>query len=217
MAQQWTVPTWSETEVLAADAFQVFGFDSAKDVPRFFKSGGLDEDARAHVTRAYRKLSLRFHPDKNPNAQPAFIHVKEQQETLLDDTRCVAAAAALLAAAGAAVAKEAQFAEGRAHADALERRMQQEARRKQHEEAEAVAKREAATAEWQRMVLQRDGGQATLIEQLRRALLTDVERLEEDILADWDVDPDVLQRKEVEVRAVFANLVAAAERRRHRA
>ena len=51
----------------------------------FYKTLGVSENAtQEDIKKAYRKLSLQYHPDKNPNSKNEFQRINEAYETLGD-------------------------------------------------------------------------------------------------------------------------------------
>jgi DnaJ-class molecular chaperone len=61
------------------------------DKKDFYKVLGVAETAsNSEIKKAYRKLAIKYHPDKNPNdtaAEAKFKEVTEAYETLTDDTK----------------------------------------------------------------------------------------------------------------------------------
>merc|ERR1719163_2174094 len=61
----------------------------ASDVPDYYKALGVQKNAaEAEIKKAYRKMALKYHPDKNPGnkqAEERFKEIAEAYATLSDE------------------------------------------------------------------------------------------------------------------------------------
>jgi DnaJ-class molecular chaperone len=57
-------------------------------VANYYDTLGLDTNAtKDDIKKAYRKLALKYHPDKNPDGEGRFKEITEAYETLSDETK----------------------------------------------------------------------------------------------------------------------------------
>jgi DnaJ-class molecular chaperone len=57
-------------------------------VANYYDTLGLDTSAtKEDIKKAYRKLALKYHPDKNPDGEARFKEITEAYETLSDETK----------------------------------------------------------------------------------------------------------------------------------
>uniref|UniRef100_A0A7S1M484 J domain-containing protein n=1 Tax=Neobodo designis TaxID=312471 RepID=A0A7S1M484_NEODS len=197
--------TVDKTTVHDLTFFAIFGID-ANDVVE--NGGQLDPPTAAHVKKAFRRLSLKFHPDKDPSpeAREAFERVKEAADTLTNADRCRTYAATFRKAA-------AEQAQANAHADRTER-YAADLRRRQEEHRQAAAERRREEAELRRTRGEGGAGsrlaQAEAVAALRRSMMSSWRQIEADMVADWEVGPDELAVKERDVARMLEALQKSA-------
>ena len=233
------IPTFDE--VLATDALDIFGVinleipsSSSKtstgndDSTTFWKKlidskGHLSETTINSINRQNRKLSIFFHPDKNPAGRDAFEKLQKDVEFLKDPVQMLKKA-------------HEQIGDVKKHLDKINQQSAAEAARTKL--AESIAKQkelrrqqaQKAAAELQnKLKIMRGGASAVgtdaassssifvstreqeILARERRAQMSEWEILEEEMLADWDVDVQTLNRKESDVMEMMNFLKKRSE------
>jgi hypothetical protein len=186
--------TVDKSNVAELDFFAIFGLDAAA----IAEAGGqLDPPTTAIVKKAFRRLSLKFHPDKDPSpeAREAFEHVKEAADTLTNSERC----RIYVGSFNKAVEEKAEV---HAHADRTEH-YAADLRRRQEAYRQAEAERRENENELFRTRGEGGAGsrlaQAEAVAALRRSMMSSWRQIEADMVADWEVGEDELAAKEREL------------------
>lgn len=176
-------PVLTKQNAESLTLFQCLGFVSAEDAAK----------NTAELQRRYRRKSLLFHPDKDssPEARLVFERLKLAVETLSDVelTRVYLASLQQTSAETDALRKAGEAA--LAAEDAL--------RRREWAAAERAANVAAAKQ-------QRDAAAASM----HRAMTASYNDLEDTIVAEWDVDEEMLRAKLFEVSSLLSALTSSA-------
>ncbi|CAG8565474.1 9827_t:CDS:2 [Ambispora gerdemannii] len=70
---------------LVSDKSEVLGFNMERDTLALYNTLGIRKAAtEEEIKKAYRRLALRYHPDKNPNAADEFKSINHAYEILSD-------------------------------------------------------------------------------------------------------------------------------------
>ena len=185
--------------------FEIYELDEAAVVA----AGGLDDAASTKVRKAFRRLSLYFHPDKDGSdeARDVFEHLKEAANVLQDAERCKEYIATFRVEAQEAEKKIAGRREAhRREAELRERESTHQRKTEAQRAADVATARERA-----------DGvggaGHKAMVEGLRRSLLSSWEQMEEDMLAAYEVGPEELAVKERELERMLGGGFNTAKKR----
>lgn len=154
-------------------------------------------DANA-IRRSYRRFSLLFHPDKDPSpeARDAFEVIKRAVDTLTDPVK-------------------------RAEYDAEARKTEQvgkaedatrDAMRRAHHAAEVLRQRESYTAAQaelaRRHAEEREEAARRMRDELTHSLATPFRQMEAELVLDWDINEDLLEQKEGEIKTLLEQLAS---------
>lgn len=227
--------TASLDDILRADAFELFGILSFESLPQILeRQGRLSEATVQAVDRSARKFALRLHPDKNQGSEAfrsAFEHVRKMCDFAKNPAEMLAHVQRTLGA----TQQETKRADGMSRALAAgaklaqdiaakrELRRQQEARAAAELQANLSRMRSGDAASSSSSSLSSasalgGGGrsnkeavqaqQREILTRERRKQMTEWERLEEEMLDDWDVDAGMLGRKQADMRGAMRWLEA---------
>jgi outer membrane translocation and assembly module TamA len=194
-------PVVDKTNVHSLNFFQLFGLDATVVAET---GGQLDPPTAALVKKSFRRLSLKFHPDKDPSpdARAAFERLKEAADTITNAERCRGYVATF--AKAAAKRESVQH-----HVDKTEH-FRANLRRREEEERQKDALKREAEEETRRT--RGEGGvgsrlaQAEAVAALRRLMMSSWRQIEVDMVGDWEVGPEELAAKERDVLRMIASL-----------
>ena len=150
------------------------------------------------VKRRYRRLSLRFHPDKDPSpeARRCFEKVKLAEQTLSDPLLRKKYDDDLVASTAGPSKSAADVESLNRAAENLKRSMKEDTEKRASAERRMEQQRQAQDA--MRKELEEE---------------TPAEAIEKDLISHWDVDPLLLRMKELEVLQLLARLGGAGAKR----
>ncbi|CAD2221448.1 DNAJ family-like protein [Angomonas deanei] len=173
--------------------YQLFNLPCQKEL---VDTLSIDRDA---VQKVYRRLSLRFHPDKDDSeaAKVAFAYVQAARDTILDETKRLQ------------YNKEVLFPVDGVNSEAhMERQKRAEREAKMAESV--LQQREQFNLEKtrrQREEKEREEASRELLErELTSSLKTPFRLLEKELILDWNIDADLLEMKFAEVRKLLQQL-----------
>ncbi|KAK7195966.1 DNAJ family-like protein [Novymonas esmeraldas] len=194
------------------DYFHLFGLASPVAAGSSSSVAMADVDV-AEVRRTYRRLSLRFHPDKDSSdaARHAFEVVRTALETIIDPVKLAAYVKSLTdatSAGGAGGIGGSGSAE-----DARQRQRAQQAQEEAQWAADLLVQRAqerlAREAAARQAAQEREEAAQRLLAELTSTLNTPFRQMEAELVRDWDVDADMVETKTVEVVALLQQLTPA--------
>ncbi|KPA84346.1 DNAJ family-like protein [Leptomonas pyrrhocoris] len=187
--------------------FQLFGLTLPVDSA---SSSAADDVDVATIRRVYRRLSLRFHPDKDDSAEArhAFEVVHTALETVID------------AAKRAVYLNDLSDADGKqkrssktTDEDARQRQRTQQAQEEAQWAADLLAQREqqrrAKEAAARQAAQEREEAAQRLLSELTSTLHTPFQQMEAELVRDWDVDEEIVAMKTKEVMKLLRQLAPA--------
>lgn len=172
-----------------------------KDLSFYELYGITDENLSIDVTtirKKYRKMSVLFHPDKDPSARDIFEHIKLALDTLTDES------------------KRHEYDDARL--DLLrKKKWETDIHQNVHQAALDVTRREAEAStrrqQQQQAELARSHAADTIHSELMSAVRKcPVRAAEEEMLQDWDVDMELLNSKEAQVQILLDSLQQQSKR-----
>ena len=161
------------------------------------------EDTQHAMRKAYRKWSIKFHPDKDPSAEAraAFERLKESLDVLSNPTEAVAYIGTFTVSVAKAQSVAARYDKADSMDLEMKRREAAMAARQSEEMSHLVtAYRDAAQGV--------GGSAATALASWRRMSMTSLEQLYLDASEAWEVDVDILRMKELELLKLFGEVSA---------
>jgi hypothetical protein len=183
---------------------EIFGLEAEAIIA----AGHLDAAGAAQVKRTYRRLSLRFHPDKDPTpaAREAFERLKLAADTLTNADACREYVQTFRKAAAEQAVSANRFSDAERHASELRRR-QELYRFEQDQQRAAEEKLWATRGEGG------DGSRVTQAEDVAAmwwSMMSSLRQIELDMVADWEVGAEELAAKERDVKRMLAKAAADA-------
>ena len=172
-----------------------------KDLTFYELYGITDEKLPIDVTavrKKYRKMSVLFHPDKDPSARDIFEHIKLALDTLTDESR------------------RKDYDDARL--DLLKKtKWETEVHQNVHQAGLDVSRREAEAIARRQQQAAAERVRAHVVDSIHSELMSAVRRCpvraaEEEMLDDWDVDVDLLAAKETQVQMLLDALQQQSKR-----